>query len=64
LLSGVRDIANRFGGSHAQRDLINLTLLSAAQRGGAKDLVRHLSNERSMFKPSGSVLGERVLQSM
>ena len=31
----VRDIAHRFGGSHAQRDLVTLTLIEAALRGGA-----------------------------
>ena len=30
----VRDIANRFGGSHAQRDLLTLTLIEAALRSG------------------------------
>ena len=32
LLQPIRTIANRFGGSHAQRDLIHLTLVEAALR--------------------------------
>ena len=59
-LGGVRDVAHRFGGSHAQRDIINLTLLDAAQRDDNRALVRHLMNERQMAKPKG-VLGQRVL---
>ena len=34
LLLPIRTIANRFGGSHAQRDLIHLTLVEAALRAG------------------------------
>ncbi len=60
LIRGARDSAHVFGGSHAQRDLLNLTLLSAAQKGGDSALVQHLLNERAMFKPDG-VLGRRVV---
>ena len=60
LLAQVRDRAHLFGGSHAQRDLVNVTLLSAAGKAGDGDLVRHLMNERIMLKPR-SVLGERVV---
>jgi hypothetical protein len=34
LLRPVRNIAGRFGGSHAQRDLLDLTLIEAAFRSG------------------------------
>ena len=51
-LHGVRLIANQFGGSHAQRDVIDLTLLEAARRGGQLDLARALANERSALRPS------------
>jgi hypothetical protein len=34
LLRPVRPVANRFGGSHAQRDVIDLTLIEAAFRSG------------------------------
>lgn len=46
-LHGARFIANSFGGSHAQRDIIDLTLLEAARRGGFPDLAKALSNERA-----------------
>jgi len=52
-LHGVRDIAQRLGGSHAQRDLIDQTLLAAASLGdGHKALGRALINERLMAKPA------------
>lgn len=47
----VRATAQRFGGSHAQRDLIDLTLLAAAAAGRRRDLGRALLNERRMAKP-------------
>ena len=34
LIRPVRSIAHRFGGSHAQRDVIDLTLIEAALRAG------------------------------
>jgi len=47
----VREIAHRFGGSHAQRDLIDLTLLEAALRAGRRDLAAALSAERLDKRP-------------
>ena len=47
----VRALAARFGGSHAQRDLIDQTLLAAAAQGGRRAIGRALVNERSMAKP-------------
>ena len=47
----VRALAARFGGSHAQRDLIDQTLLAAAARGGRRAVGRALLNERAMAKP-------------
>lgn len=47
----VREIAHRFGGSHAQRDLIDLTLIEAALRGGDPDLAGALTAERIVAKP-------------
>jgi hypothetical protein len=47
----VRSLAQRFGGSHAQRDLIDQTLLAAAARGSRQRLGRALLNERSLAKP-------------
>lgn len=51
LIAPVRSLASRFGGSHAQRDLIDQTLLYAASRGGRRSLGRGLLNERTMAKP-------------
>ena len=51
-LHPVRGIAQRFGGSHAQRDLIDQTLLAAAARGSRRALGRALLNERLLAKPA------------
>lgn len=51
LLQPVRTIAHRFGGSHAQRDLLDLTLLEAAKRAGDQALLRGLSAERLHVRP-------------
>ena len=51
-LRPVRNIAARFGGSHAQRDLIDLTLIEAAHRDGQQSLVRALAGERMALKPA------------
>jgi tetratricopeptide (TPR) repeat protein len=50
-LQGLRLIAHRFGGSHAQRDLISLTLIEAALRKRAKKLAIALTAERFALKP-------------
>ena len=55
----VRDRANRFGGSHAQRDLISLTLIEAAIRGDDRSRARHYIAERLVHKP-GSKWGRRL----
>ncbi len=52
LIRPVRTIANRFGGSHAQRDVIDLTLIESAFRDGQFGLARALSNERMALKPT------------
>jgi hypothetical protein len=51
-LYAARGVAQRFGGSHAQRDLIDQTLLAAAARGSRRGIGRALINERLMAKPS------------
>jgi len=51
LLLRVRPVAHRFGGSHAQRDVIGLTLLEAALRGRQYRLARALVSERIDLKP-------------
>lgn len=50
LLLPIRTIAHRFGGSHAQRDLIHLTLVEAALRAGKLKLARALVAERTQLK--------------
>ncbi|MBP5998393.1 MAG: tetratricopeptide repeat protein [Azonexus sp.] len=46
LIRQVREIAHRFGGSHAQRDLLDLTLIEAALRAGRRPLATALCAER------------------
>jgi hypothetical protein len=48
----VRNGAALFGGSHAQRDLLDLTLLEAARRGGDDRLCAALAAERLAARPS------------
>jgi hypothetical protein len=55
----IRDHAHRFGGSHAQRDLLTLTLIEAALRGGDRVRARHYIAERLVHKPA-SRWGERL----
>ena len=54
LLRTVRNRAGRFGGSHAQRDLLDLTLIEAARRDGQGALVEALEAERGYAKPEGA----------
>jgi hypothetical protein len=56
----MRDIASRFGGSHAQRDAITLTLIEASIRAGDKARARHFLAERQMLKSAGTRWGERL----
>ncbi len=49
-LLAVRDRAHGFGGSHAQRDIVTLTLLDAATRAGDRALASHVLNERRPCK--------------
>jgi tetratricopeptide (TPR) repeat protein len=51
LIRPIRSIAHRFGGSHAQRDVIDLTLIEAALRAGDTALARALTAERQMARP-------------
>jgi len=52
LLRPVIGVASRFGGSHAQRDVLDLTMIEAAQRGGDTALARALTAERREIKPT------------
>jgi tetratricopeptide (TPR) repeat protein len=51
-LRRVRNIANRAGGSHAQRDVLDLTLIEAAFRSGQHALAKALSAERAAARPT------------
>ena len=51
LLRRVRREAARFGGSHAQRDLLDLTLIAAAERAGDAKLADALRRERAIARP-------------
>jgi hypothetical protein len=50
-LRSVRNIANRFGGSHAQRDVFDLTLIEASLRSGQQAVAAALTAERAALKP-------------
>jgi hypothetical protein len=52
LIGPVRAHAHRFGGSHAQRDLIAQTLLAAAARAGDRGAGLSLLDERRRSKPA------------
>jgi hypothetical protein len=54
LLRPIRHRAHRFGGSHAQRDLIDQTLFEAALRGGNQELTVGLAAERAALRPQGA----------
>ena len=51
LLRRVRREAARFGGSHAQRDVLDLTLIAAAERAGDAQLADALRRERAFVRP-------------
>ena len=59
LLAPVRDVAARFGGSHAQRDVLTLTLIEAAIRSDRMTLARHYLAERTVSRP-GNEWGLRL----
>jgi tetratricopeptide (TPR) repeat protein len=60
-LHAARSIVNQFGGSHAQRDVIDWTLTEAAVRGGLTGLAEALAHERLALKPH-SVLNRDFLR--
>lgn len=55
LLHGARFIANSFGGSHAQRDIIDWTLAEATVRGGLTAMAEAIANERLALKPHSPI---------
>ena len=52
-----RFIVNAFGGSHAQRDIIDWTMTEAATRSGQADRARAFANERIALKPHSPLNG-------
>jgi tetratricopeptide (TPR) repeat protein len=61
LLIDIRPRANAVGGSHAQRDVIDLTLIAAAARAGDDSLARALVTERVARKPSAEASARRLV---
>lgn len=60
LLRTVRNKAGRFGGSNAQRDLLDQTLIEAARRDGQEALVQALLAEREAARPMSPAEGRRA----
>jgi hypothetical protein len=56
-IASVRGIAQRFGGSHAQRDILSLTALHAAIRGGLAATAEAFAAERLAHKPQSPWAG-------
>jgi hypothetical protein len=61
LLTDVRSSAHTVGGSNAQRDVVDLTLIAAAARAGQRDLARQLVAERVTHRPGTTEAAERLL---
>jgi hypothetical protein len=55
VLWSARHITGAFGGSHAQRDIIDWTLTEAALRGGLSDMAEALVAERLALRPRSQV---------
>jgi tetratricopeptide (TPR) repeat protein len=61
-IAAVRGVAQRFGGSHAQRDVLSLTALHAALRGGLAATAEAFAAERLMHKPQSPWAGRLARQ--
>jgi tetratricopeptide (TPR) repeat protein len=57
----VRAVAHAVGGSHAQRDVIELTLIAASAGAGEHDRARKLVRQRALQKPGSAAAAERLL---
>jgi tetratricopeptide (TPR) repeat protein len=57
----IRQVANAVGGSHAQRDIIDLSLIAAAARAGDESLARALADERVARKPTAATATGQLL---
>jgi hypothetical protein len=62
LLRPIRHVAHRFGGSHAQRDLLDQTLIEASRRAEFDTLTAALINERIALRPRSPLAALRPLQ--
>ena len=63
LLRPIRHVAHRFGGSHAQRDLLDQTLIEASRRAGNEALTTALLHERLALRrnsPLAALLRPRL----
>ncbi len=56
-IAATRGVAQRFGGSHAQRDILTLTALHAALRGGFANTAEAFAAERLAHKPQSPWAG-------
>jgi len=61
-ITATRGIAQRFGGSHAQRDILSLTALHAALRGGFAATAEAIAAERLAHKPQSPWAGRLARQ--
>jgi len=61
-ISATRGIAQRFGGSHAQRDVLSLTAIHAALRGGFAATAEAFAAERLAHKPQSPWAGRLARQ--
>ena len=61
LLTDVRSCAHVVGGSNAQRDVVDLTLIAAASRAGEDGMARQLVAERAARRPGAAAAGGRLL---
>jgi hypothetical protein len=61
LLSEARSGAHVVGGSNAQRDVVDLTLIAAAARAGEHRMARQLVGERAARRPGTAAAGDRLL---
>jgi tetratricopeptide (TPR) repeat protein len=62
LLSEARPFVHSIGGSHAQRDIVDLTLIAAAARAGHGSTARAFAADRVAKKPSSAAATERLLE--
>jgi tetratricopeptide (TPR) repeat protein len=61
LLTDVRSCARVVGGSNAQRDVVDLTLIAAAARAGEHGMARQLVAERASRRPGTAAARDRLL---